>query len=214
MNLFKHWSWSRMFQQTWSVSACTYGARFQTFCERRLGLRLGVVWGDENATDEQAILYKPDVAESAGRLNYLECLLVNRMKQNSAFASSMEYVMPLEVHVLHPREAHRRRFDVKPGKPDSDDIKKTLLSFTVGFAVLFRNPETGEWELVFMRIRDHLRNLGLGRQALRYLRDELGVRELIKPDEEIGMQTLKEVWPEAKWDQFCAIFESVMREQS
>jgi hypothetical protein len=43
MNLFKHWSWSAMLRVTWTISASTYGARFQTFCERHLGLKIGEV---------------------------------------------------------------------------------------------------------------------------------------------------------------------------
>ena len=43
MNLFKHWSWSGMFRVTWAISAGTYGLRFQSFCQRRLGLTLGEV---------------------------------------------------------------------------------------------------------------------------------------------------------------------------
>jgi hypothetical protein len=41
MNLFRHWSWSGMFRVTWTVSACTFGARFQKFCEKHLDLDLG-----------------------------------------------------------------------------------------------------------------------------------------------------------------------------
>lgn len=38
MNLFHRWAWSGMFRVTWAASASCYGARFQTFCERRLHL--------------------------------------------------------------------------------------------------------------------------------------------------------------------------------
>jgi predicted acylesterase/phospholipase RssA len=40
MNLFRHWSWSSMVRVTWAMCASTYGARFQRFCEHRLGLGL------------------------------------------------------------------------------------------------------------------------------------------------------------------------------
>lgn len=43
MNLFNHWVWSSMFRVTWSASASCYGARFQTFCQKRLELPLGQV---------------------------------------------------------------------------------------------------------------------------------------------------------------------------
>ncbi len=213
MNLFKHWSWSRMFRQTWAVSACTYGARFQSFCERRLGLELGTVWGDKGATDEQIILHQDGIAESAGRLNYLECLLVHRLQQEPEFAESIKYVMPLEVHVLHPREAHRRKLYGEKGVPDRNDMRRTLLSFTIGFAILDQEFLGDQTKLVFMRIRDHLRKLGLGRQALRYLKEQCNVRDLIELDKATGVRILNKVWPGANWEQFKSIFESVMREQ-
>ena len=43
MNLFKHWSWAPMFRATWAIGASTFGRRFQSFCGRQLGLRLGSV---------------------------------------------------------------------------------------------------------------------------------------------------------------------------
>ncbi|MBE9560619.1 MAG: hypothetical protein IMF15_07500, partial [Proteobacteria bacterium] len=41
MNLFRRWSWSQMLRFTWTMTAGTYGARFQSFCEYRLGLDSG-----------------------------------------------------------------------------------------------------------------------------------------------------------------------------
>lgn len=41
MNLFQHWSWAPMFRVSWTISASTYGARFQTFCKRHLNLIMG-----------------------------------------------------------------------------------------------------------------------------------------------------------------------------
>lgn len=43
MNLFNHWVWASMFRVTYAVSAATYGARFQTFCRKRLKLELGTL---------------------------------------------------------------------------------------------------------------------------------------------------------------------------
>lgn len=43
MNFFRHWSWAPMFRVTWAITASTYGARFQSFCERHLELKLGGV---------------------------------------------------------------------------------------------------------------------------------------------------------------------------
>lgn len=43
MNLFNHWVWSSMFRVTWAASVSCYGARFQTFCQKRLELPMGEV---------------------------------------------------------------------------------------------------------------------------------------------------------------------------
>lgn len=55
MNLFRHWGFADMVRVTWSITAFTFGARFQNFCERRLNLALGQIrtrelgggWQDE-----------------------------------------------------------------------------------------------------------------------------------------------------------------------
>ena len=52
MNFFKHWSWAPMVRVAWSVSAGTYGARFQTFCKRHLGLNIGEIHGHYLAVAE------------------------------------------------------------------------------------------------------------------------------------------------------------------
>lgn len=41
MNLFRRWSLSRMFRFTWTMTAGTYSARFQSFCEYHLMLESG-----------------------------------------------------------------------------------------------------------------------------------------------------------------------------
>jgi hypothetical protein len=43
MNFFRHWSWVPMFRVAWTISASSYGARFQSFCERRLNLKIGCI---------------------------------------------------------------------------------------------------------------------------------------------------------------------------
>jgi hypothetical protein len=41
MNLFRRAAWSRMLRFTWTMTAGTYGARFQSFCEHHLYLESG-----------------------------------------------------------------------------------------------------------------------------------------------------------------------------
>jgi hypothetical protein len=66
MNLFRHWAWCNMFRVTWAMSAATYGARFQSFCKRHLGLALG----DVEVQDIER-------TGTVGALNFLEQNLVN-----------------------------------------------------------------------------------------------------------------------------------------
>ena len=53
MNLFHTWSGSAMVRLTWSVTAGTFGARFQTWAERRLRLDLGRVVVAEHPPDHR-----------------------------------------------------------------------------------------------------------------------------------------------------------------
>ena len=41
MNFFRHWSAAPMFRISWAIGGSNYGARFQSFCERHLNLKLG-----------------------------------------------------------------------------------------------------------------------------------------------------------------------------
>ena len=50
-NLLQFWSGSAMFRVTWAISASTFGARFQSFAERRCGLRLGELRYEEHRLD-------------------------------------------------------------------------------------------------------------------------------------------------------------------
>ena len=51
LNLLHFWSGSAMFRVTWAISAASFGARFQSFAERRCGLRLGELTVAEHRMD-------------------------------------------------------------------------------------------------------------------------------------------------------------------
>jgi hypothetical protein len=51
MNMVRFWSGSAMFRVTWAISAAGFGARFQTFAERRFGLALGEVRATAHPVD-------------------------------------------------------------------------------------------------------------------------------------------------------------------
>lgn len=55
MNLFQHWAGSGMLRASWTVSAATRGVRFQGFCQRLLGLRMGTI-GVEDAGPDSTLL--------------------------------------------------------------------------------------------------------------------------------------------------------------
>ena len=73
LNLFMHWSWAGMFRITWSISACTYGARFQSFCERQLKLNLGSIMV-QNLADGH------DAGQLKRSLNDYENMIFNKLK--------------------------------------------------------------------------------------------------------------------------------------
>jgi hypothetical protein len=140
MNLFNHWSWSPTFRVTWIISAATYGARFQSFCERYLGLYLGEVRVQAPAL--RAADLKAGNA-SAGALNDVERSLLHSFFQLHGELQDTAQIVPLQV----TSEAQVS----EAGGP---------LIFTFGFAVLHDS------RLVYFRVQDHLRNMGLGRRAL------------------------------------------------
>jgi hypothetical protein len=145
MNFFKHWSWAGMFQVTWTITASTYGARFQNFCRRRLNLQIGdVVVGDavvefpETASEQIGIL--GDLKKQAV-LNFHESDLIRLIIERDG-GGPARLLYPVEVKVELPATANG-------------------MSFPVGFAW------TRGGSLRFFRIQDHLRSMGLGRHALK-----------------------------------------------
>lgn len=146
MNLFRHWSWSGMFRITWAVSACNFGARFQSFCERRLGMELGRVHTALRLSVKEA--GKPF-------LNGLEKQLLDALlKQNATLRQEDLRVIPLQLVLTHPFK---------------EDLSK--VEFTFGYTVL---DQTGN--ILYFRVRDHLRTMGFARLALKGLTQSGTVR--------------------------------------
>lgn len=192
MNLFHHWSWAGMFRVTWAVCVATYGARFQQFCRRHLGLESGLLtladpvnvgdpqWEDSLNFVEQeqvrriivghyAVLAKgAEVADAAAAAETLEDmdkdLLVERSNEWMAIKGHKRLVVqPLEMRVSDPF-----------GK-EQDFI------FPVGFALLGEPDSKGVRSLVYFRIQDHLRRMGLGRSGLQKLRGAYGDMRIDMP---------------------------------
>ncbi|WIM04759.1 MAG: peptidoglycan-binding protein [Candidatus Nitricoxidivorans perseverans] len=186
MNLFRHWSWSGMFRVTWAICVATYGARFQEFCRRHMGLECGelaladaVVVGDDGWRDRINVLelehvhriivghYAEEGADGGAEVlaGLDQKALAARAEQWVAEAGRELVIQPLEIRVSDPSG------------------KQEKFVFPVGFALLApRSRLRGglspqgkpAFDLVYYRIRDHLRRVGLGREGLRKLRAGYG----------------------------------------
>ncbi len=151
INLFKHWAWSHMFRVAWTISAANSGARFQNFCQRVLGLEVGLV-RTVPAMQKIADLTKDDAADSP--LTSVEKDLLRELcKQNGKVA----------------QEASLRLIEVLPAGQDEADAPK----FTVGI-ILLREARENEKAptIAYCRVRDHLRRMGMARRGLFHLLDE------------------------------------------
>jgi len=86
MNLFRHWSWSGIFRITWTISASTFGARFQKFCENRLELTVGTVDVKE---------FKNSDKSWTERLNHVERDLIDKYITQDGFFFDRIYTFKL-----------------------------------------------------------------------------------------------------------------------
>lgn len=180
MNLFRHWSWSAMFRATWAISACNYGARFQGFCERRLGIELGKLEVSHRLSLKEA---------GAPFLNVLEQHLLGALlTQNPALKEDALTVIPLQLVVSPP---------IQEWLP--------LIAFTFGFTVLDR---TGN--ILYFRVRDHLRTMGLARLALKELIQSGVVRAIDLRD--LSAEALEVPSPDER-RRFASLFQSVRLER-
>lgn len=186
MNLFNHWTWSPMFRATWSICAATFGRRFQSFCEKRLGMSQGKVrvrtlWHEaETRTPDDLKARLAQHRQEAAFINFVET------EQAILFARSLG---SLEDGESAPQLAKLTqvvafRLEVDSVDPTQDT---ELLSFGIGYALLGRARPQGSMakpttQILLFRIQDHLRNLGLGRSALGALLEDRRLRlDLIEP---------------------------------
>lgn len=176
MNLFRHWTGSAMLQAAWAVTASTFEARFQRFCEWRLGLSAGEVTYLE--TPWQIRAQTTDALE-ASMLVLDEMKALNPVERGLLrdFARSHADVLAGGAHlfILQTRlESGLPRSTADTSLPAPD--ARPGLRFSFGFA-LAREVD-GELEMLYFRIQDHLRMMGLGRKALRLLMRDRPFRPL------------------------------------
>ncbi len=148
MNLFRLWSGTSIFRATWGMAAGVYGGRFQRFCERELGLRLG-----------QVVIH---------RLSHPD-LPINPTPEGDSFDCQLSFdgeLTSLESERLSQLLARNRSRSLAPtGKLwrisiliATSDVPKLTLG--IGFALTYGN------NLAFLRLQRHLRNMGLTPQAI------------------------------------------------
>ncbi len=155
-NLFGNWAGSDMLRLTWSISASTYGARYQKICKDKLGLNLDGVRGNRleiqglDSDDVQAAIFENTSLTPKERTKIIDMLgkrAGSRVDDIAPIAGFWSFVIEVEIKRVN----------------NSDQTETYRLP--CGFAFVDdRN------RLVFMRLRDHLRGLGLGRRALEDLR--------------------------------------------
>ena len=111
MNLFRHWAWSGMFRVSWAISASSYGARFQSFCERQLGLSV--------LKTVEITEIKPGVDLIDAGLNFVEADILDQFRAHTEFAASPIYGFRITVE--------------NPVKSFPDSF---VFGFTYGFALV------------------------------------------------------------------------------
>lgn len=153
MNMFRHWSWSPMFRIAWGASSPTYGTRFVTFCETRLGL-------PSLDTSVQVVEQKP--AAGMGWAQFCNTLaddgIINHVEHGILVADILGAATNTQGRLF----VLRLRWDrilVRTRQAPRDT--------TLGIAYINGNT------LHVLRIQDHLRKLGLGAEFMRLLRAQV-----------------------------------------
>lgn len=187
INLFRHWSWSGMFRATWAISASTYGLRFQGFCRRHLGLtdleRMDLLPIGEGARSEGDLLA---VVEKSRDLNPLERDIAKSFLQGNPGTQ----IYSLQVAVERPL---------------AENSNPKIITFGCGFAL------TQGKSIVLLRIQDHLRNMGLGRSAVRALLDEGFQKQPVQVQGGVPPK-YEEEFPASGWVRLMELFRSVKSE--
>lgn len=170
MNLFRHWAGSGMFRVTWAICIANYGARFQQFCKRHLNLDTGELKLSAATTAVGAAGWE-------GALNFLEKNHVCRIIAGS-YAGAADAIRGLDPDGIAAIAAawirdnpngmrlQVRLLEMHVGDPFGQEGD---FAFPVGFTLLETDAAGTDCRLVYFRIQDHLRHMGLGRKGLREL---------------------------------------------
>lgn len=203
MNLFRQLAWSGIFRVTYAISAANHGARFTNFCDRELHLNIGrVCLADEVELKLESTKEEREQTAVGLGLNRTERKLVEDFVEKQGTQPKL-WLCP-----FHLETADRR------SKEDKQE-------FVIGFAILRAMAEMVQEvgrSLDYFRIQDHLRQMGLGRDALRLLlRHDKGITRFKTPSDlekaepaeqakraevEEMISLLKSVWAEVRGTRF------------
>ncbi len=204
MNFFRHWSWSAMFRVTWAISAATFGARFQTFCKRRLGLEIGKVDVSAPRTGTPAAPPNWISLEEELVLNFVEAKILQTL---IAFDRGQGLLATDNAHFsVHPLAL---QVSLPP--------KEEKIEFHFGFALTYERHESNGTKSVLrcFRVQDHIRNMGLGRVGLTALLKQQTIAAVnIKnyPPEEVFRDAKLPVPVKGELDETQILFESVQKQ--
>lgn len=164
VNMVRHWRWSPMFQVSWALSASSFGARFQTFCEQRFGL--GTFEIELRESLEVSALTQPSEAlRSRTGLNFHE---LDDLRHRFEAHDTATKIIPLAIRIALLGTA---------------DANWSSVLFNCGLAVVRHR------KLAYLRIQDHLRSMGIGRRCLAHLFDQ-GIIEYL-PGEQPLLQVIE-----------------------
>lgn len=192
MNLFRRWSWSRMFRFTWTMTAGTYSARFQSFCENQLGLESGEPDLSQEPMHLRARIEilgtEPMIevlAEPAGKVvdweegnkaidleTYEHRLIqefIDAYARKEQFVAVWPAALDFEVYAL--RVEAENPYAEQEGEP-------AVLG--AGFLIVGPTPEDpkGKPAVLYFRIRASMRNMDLARKAFLSMKSHPRLKEI------------------------------------
>lgn len=152
MNLFRHLTWSSMMRVTWAARANTFGTRFQEFCLKHLGMERGRV--KVEFIDVPRVPRQQKPGNSLSRVHEQVRVRLNRIEQ--LVLESLLDQVPGECQLVLLQLAVRH---ANPKEPKDLEV----LRFVFGFALVQSD------KVRYFRVRQHLREGGLGRLAVQAL---------------------------------------------
>ena len=178
MNLFRRWSWSLMLRFTWTVTAGTYGARFQTFCEHHLDLESG-----EPELGEKVLETSAARSPESGEYRMEEFDWKEAKKESGLHEYETHLISVfLDAYIQHEdlKDLKNLSEPVKfrifplmvatddPITPQVDSDMKLNAGFLITGPALYQpdgKPPCYKEAVLYFRIRPSMRNMDLARKA-------------------------------------------------